>query len=153
MALGVWRLARCSNCISPCTLPFAPSVIFRPSPMTSTKLAGSDNVKAALTSRGVLFTAITYRVLPSRFARTRIAPLFTLPSGPDWTAASLRRRLCEHGHSIDAKTLGNCLNYLVKSGRLIRISRGQYAVAGFGVITSDELFPSHDMPKGGENED
>lgn len=72
---------------------------------------------------------------------------------PEWTAESLRRKLSERGHPIDAKTLSNCLNYLVKSGRLIRISRGHYAVAGFGVITSDELFPPHDIPKGGENED
>ncbi len=72
---------------------------------------------------------------------------------PDWTAARLRRKLSERGQSVDAKTLSNCLNYLVKSGRLTRISRGHYAVAGFGVITSDELFPPHDLPKGGENED
>lgn len=71
----------------------------------------------------------------------------------EWTAASLQRKLAERGHPVDAKTLSNCLNYLVKSGRLTRISRGHYAVTGFGVITSDELFPLHDIPKGGVNED
>jgi len=72
---------------------------------------------------------------------------------PEWTAESLRRKLKEQGHNIDAKTFSNCLNYLVKSGRLHRISRGHYSVAGFGVVTSDELFKTHDIPKGGENED
>ena len=72
---------------------------------------------------------------------------------PKWTAASLRKKLSQRGQSVDAKTLSNCLNYLVKSGRLTRISRGHYAVAGFGVITSDELLPPHDIQKGGENED
>ncbi len=76
-----------------------------------------------------------------------------IDASPEWTAASLRRKLSERGHPVDAKTLSNCLNYLVKSGRLTRISRGHYAVAGFGVITSDELFPPHDLKKGGENED
>jgi hypothetical protein len=71
---------------------------------------------------------------------------------PDWTAASLRRRLSEQGQLVDSKTLSNCLNYLVKSGRLVRISRGHYVVAGFGIITSDEL-PTYDIPQGGENED
>jgi len=72
---------------------------------------------------------------------------------PEWTAASLRRRLSERGNPVDSKTLSNCLNYLVKSHRLTRISRGHYAVAGFGVIASDELFPENDIQKGGENED
>ncbi len=71
---------------------------------------------------------------------------------PEWTAASLRQKLSERGQSVDTKTLSNCLNYLVKSRRLTRISRGHYAVAGFGVITSDELLPPHDIQKGGENE-
>ena len=71
---------------------------------------------------------------------------------PEWTAASLRLKLRERGHSIDAKTLSNCLNYLVKSGRLTRISRGHYAVSGFGVVTSEELLPQSDIEKGGESE-
>ena len=71
---------------------------------------------------------------------------------PDWTAARLRRRLSEVGQPVDTKSLSNCLNYLVKSGRLTRISRGHYAVAGFGVVTSDVL-PAYDIEKGGENED
>ena len=72
---------------------------------------------------------------------------------PEWTAASLRRRLSERGHPVDAKTLSNCLNYLVKSRRLNRIGRGHYAVAGFGVIASDNVLCPNDIPKGGEHED
>lgn len=70
----------------------------------------------------------------------------------EWTATALRRRLSEIGERVDAKSVSNCLNYLVKAGRLTRISRGHYAVAGFGVVTSDVL-PTYDVPKGGENED
>jgi hypothetical protein len=72
---------------------------------------------------------------------------------PEWTGACIRRRLSEQGHPVDSKALSNCLNYMVKSGRLTRISRGRYAVAGFGVIASDQLVPEHDIPRGSENED
>lgn len=72
---------------------------------------------------------------------------------PKWTTESLTRRLRNQGHSVDSKALSNCLNYMVKSGRLIRISRGHYAAAGFGIITSDSLIRDHDIAKGGENED
>ena len=72
---------------------------------------------------------------------------------PRWTAARLRRELEARGTPVDVKALSNCLHYLVKSGRLIRISRGHYEVAGFGIVTSDELIPPNDIPKGGENED
>jgi len=71
---------------------------------------------------------------------------------PAWTASSLHRALVEQGDPVDKKILSNCINYLVKSGRLTRISRGHYAVAGFGIVTSDELVPQYDIPKGGENE-
>ncbi|MCP5364929.1 MAG: type IV toxin-antitoxin system AbiEi family antitoxin domain-containing protein [Hyphomicrobiales bacterium] len=72
---------------------------------------------------------------------------------PEWTAANLRKELESSGLHVDAKTFTNCIDYLVRAGRLTRISRGHYAVAGFGVVTTDDLFPSYDIPKGGENED
>jgi hypothetical protein len=123
----------------------------------------SQSDKALILALGGRVPAVRRSALLQDFERELTAPnrrggpvfenvIRLIDKRPEWTAANLQRKLCERGHPVDAKTLSNCLNYLVKSGRLTRISRGRYAVAGFGIVTSDEVFPLRDIPKGGENE-
>ena len=57
----------------------------------------------------------------------------------------------EESQHVDAKALSNCIGYLVKSGRLLRVGRGHYVVAGAGLVTADPI-EQHDIEHGSENE-
>ena len=61
---------------------------------------------------------------------------------PQWSAVEIREELKKRfGNDPGAKACSNCIDYLVKSGRLVRVARGRYFVRGygFGIETSDDL--------------
>jgi hypothetical protein len=49
------------------------------------------------------------------------------------TAADVRNALMHKGMAVDQKQINNSLDYLARSGRLKRIGRGRYEIAGYGV--------------------
>lgn len=70
----------------------------------------------------------------------------------NWTSAKFRRELEKKGVHFEYKQLMNCINYLVKTGRLNRISRGHYVVSGIGIVSTDQLAAHDDQSKGSGNE-
>ncbi|PRH88617.1 hypothetical protein C5L14_05125 [Labrys okinawensis] len=58
---------------------------------------------------------------------TKAASRLTVPE----VQVALEKKL---GGTVDLKALYNALNYLVRTGRLQRVARGQYAVEGTGVF-------------------
>ena len=63
-----------------------------------------------------------------------VISLFQRFPNRSWTAPQVQEALRESGvEEEDAKAISNAIAYLAKSGRLQRISRGQYVMAGYNV--------------------
>lgn len=62
-----------------------------------------------------------------------VVSLFKSDRKRAWTVPEVQEELQRSGVSPDPKAVANVVNYLAKTGRLTRISRGQYIVAGVGV--------------------
>lgn len=59
--------------------------------------------------------------------------LFSVTSQRRWSASEVQAALSSEGRGADAKSVLNVLNYLVRKGRLKRISRGHYYVVDLGI--------------------
>ncbi len=71
-----------------------------------------------------------------------VVSLFSSEKGErSWTPKQVGDALTEKGRTTNQKAVYNVLNYMAKTGRLKRVSRGRYVVAdlGIGIETSDEL--------------
>jgi hypothetical protein len=82
---------------------------------------------------------------PSRGGETydNVVDLFTRKKRPFWTASDIHDELSNAGKVAEIQQIHNVLNYLMRKGRLKRISRGRYfdTESGAGIETSDELHP------------
>ena len=72
-----------------------------------------------------------------------VIDLFTRKKRHFWTASDIHNELSNAGKVVEIEKIHNVLNYLMRKGRLKRISRGRYfdTESGVGVETSDELHP------------
>lgn len=73
-------------------------------------------------------------------AYDNIVRLFERSEPRSWTAPAIQIALKSEGVEMDLKPVHNVLNYLARSRRLQRISRGRYLVVGYGVglVTSGD---------------
>jgi hypothetical protein len=68
-----------------------------------------------------------------------VIALFKRDQRLEWTVPGIQAALAQNGTSPDPKSLYNTITYLVNTGRLQRVSRGQYVVTGYGVtVHTDE---------------
>ncbi len=67
--------------------------------------------------------------------------LFEKSPGAEWTAPAVQTALQRNGIQAEPKQIHNVLGYLMREGKLVRVDRGRYHVAGygFGIETGDEL--------------
>jgi hypothetical protein len=83
--------------------------------------------------------------LASRGGETydNVIDLFTREKRPFWTASEIHNELTNAGKVAEIQQIHNVLNYLMRKGRLKRISRGRYfdTESGAGIETSDKLHP------------
>jgi hypothetical protein len=63
-----------------------------------------------------------------------VIELFRQTGRREWTIPEIQSALNEIGKEADLKAIYNTINYFAKTGRLQRISRGQYLVRGIGGI-------------------
>jgi hypothetical protein len=72
-----------------------------------------------------------------------IIDLFTRKKRPFWTASDIHNELSNAGKVAEIQQIHNVLNYLMRKGRLKRVSRGRYfdTESGAGIEASDELHP------------
>jgi hypothetical protein len=72
-----------------------------------------------------------------------VVDLFTRKKRPFWTASDIHNELSNAGKAAEIQQIHNVLNYLMRKGRLKRVSRGRYfdTQSGSGIQTSDELQP------------
>ncbi len=70
-----------------------------------------------------------------------------------WSADEIRDALDKQGVNATPKEVFNCVDHLIRTKRLKRVSRGQYydPEAGVAIVTSNEV-RTFDIPRGGENE-
>jgi hypothetical protein len=61
-----------------------------------------------------------------------VVALFKHHSKREWSIPEIQAELTKDGGPVDSKALYNAVNYLAKTGRLRRVSRGQYLVLGIG---------------------
>jgi len=80
--------------------------------------------------------------IDARASEARDAILQTLKSQsrPKWTSKEVRSALERQGVEAAPKVVTNCLDYLVRTQRLIRVARGMYRDPDFGVgmVTAEE---------------
>lgn len=83
-----------------------------------------------------------------------VVELFSRTNKRQWSASDVQAALADEGKSADPKAVYNVLNYLVRSGRLRRVARGQYYVEGLGFgIQLDQDIEGVDPRGGGCMED
>jgi hypothetical protein len=72
-----------------------------------------------------------------------VIDLFTRTKRPFWTASEIHNELSNAGKVAEIQQIHNVLNYLMRKGRLKRISRGRYfdTESGAGIETGDKLHP------------
>ena len=72
-----------------------------------------------------------------------VVDLFTRMKRPFWTASDIHNELSNAGKVAEIQQIHNVLNYLMRKGRLKRISRGRYfdTESGAGIETSDKSQP------------
>jgi hypothetical protein len=72
-----------------------------------------------------------------------VVDLFTRKKRPFWTASDIHNELSNAGKVAEIQQIHNVLNYLMRKGRLKRVSRGRYfdLESGAGFETSDKLHP------------
>jgi hypothetical protein len=72
-----------------------------------------------------------------------VVDLFTREKRPFWTASDIHNELSNAGKVAEIQQIHNVLNYLMRKGRLKRVSRGRYfdTESGAGIETSDKLHP------------
>jgi hypothetical protein len=72
-----------------------------------------------------------------------VVDLFTRKKLPFWTASDIHNELSNAGKVAEIQQIHNVLNYLMRKGRLKRISRGRYfdTESGAGIETSDKSQP------------
>jgi hypothetical protein len=68
-----------------------------------------------------------------------VIDLFTRTKRSFWTAAEVQKELADAGKNVEIQQIHNVLNYLMRRGRLKRVSRGRYfdSESGAGFQTSD----------------
>lgn len=62
-----------------------------------------------------------------------------LPRGKEVTAAELRKEVADRGVEAEPKQVYNAIDYMIRSGRLRRVSYGRFLVDGMEIETSDDL--------------
>lgn len=62
-----------------------------------------------------------------------VIALFQKEHRPEWSVTEIQSELRKAGAEPDQKSLYNTINYLAKTGRLKRVSRGRYVVADIGI--------------------
>jgi hypothetical protein len=84
--------------------------------------------------------------LPPRSSRgsttyENVIDLFTRQPRREWTAPDIQRSLAAKGISAQSEQIQNVIQYLLRKGRLRRVSRGRYFVVGFGIgiETADDI--------------
>jgi hypothetical protein len=72
-----------------------------------------------------------------------VIDLFARKKRPFWTAADIHNELSNAGKIAEIQQIHNVLYYLMRKGRLKRVSRGRYfdIESGVGIETSDKLHP------------
>jgi hypothetical protein len=72
-----------------------------------------------------------------------VIDLFTRTRRPFWTASDIHNELSNAGKVAEIQQIHNVLNYLMRRGRLKRISRGRYfdTESGVGIDADDKLHP------------
>lgn len=72
-----------------------------------------------------------------------VIDLLTRKKRPFWTASEIHNELTNAGKGVEIQQIHNVLNYLMRRGRLKRITRGRYFdfESGTGIDTSDKLHP------------
>jgi hypothetical protein len=73
-------------------------------------------------------------------ARDAILQTLKAESRPKWTSKEVRAALERQGVEAAPKVVTNCLDYLVRTQRLVRVARGMYRdpEAGVGLVTAEE---------------
>jgi len=61
-----------------------------------------------------------------------VIELFEQDKKKEWTAPAVHDALSAQGESIQPKAIHNVINYLYRTGRLQRVSRGRYMIPGYG---------------------
>jgi len=114
--------------------------------------SASEKERAELRSiltrnQGVPHIASRFSDIPSN-----VIWLFAERKQSSWTAPEIQKALEEYGQPVDLKSVYNSLHYLAKTGRLQRISRGQYVVRDLGMGVEFEV-PEDGTKRMSEHED
>jgi hypothetical protein len=72
-----------------------------------------------------------------------VVDLFKRKKRPFWTASDIHNELSNAGKVAEIQQIHNVLNYLMRKGRLKRVSRGRYfdTESGVGIETNDKSQP------------
>ena len=74
-------------------------------------------------------------------ARDAILQTLKVECRPKWTSKEVREALAKQGVGAEPKVVTNCLDYLVRTQRLVRVARGMYhdPEAGVGMVTAEDV--------------